>query len=108
MLMKSDFSNKIFLLFLFICSFTNAQQKGEVFKTFPSYPQENINIGYITVTKSMYDLTFHDDTINEKYKNLVKTFFNQRYHGYSKLKTYRLEIAKCFDGWYIENKKLMH
>lgn len=98
----------ITLFFLLICGIATAQQKGEVFKSNPTNPQENINIGYITVTKTMYGLTFEDDTIKNEYKNLVKTFFKERFNGYTSLKKYRLKIEKRLDGWYIEDKKLIY
>ncbi len=97
----------LLIISLLICGIATAQQQGEVFKTNPSNPQENINIGYITVTRTMYGLTFEDDTIKNEYKNLVKTFFKERFNGYSSLKKYRLKIEKRLDGWYIEDK-LIH
>lgn len=59
---------KVLFFLLMLCVSAVAQQKGEVFKTNPSYPQENINIAYITVTKTMYGLNFEDNTIKNKYK----------------------------------------
>lgn len=95
----------LFVLFFFsICSF--AQQKGEVFKMYPTKPQENTETGYVEVTKTMYGLTFVDNTISNEIKSRVETFFKERLKEYTDLKKYRLKVEKRLDGWYIENHKL--
>lgn len=96
------------LLILLFPTLLLAQQKSEVFKVNPSHPQEKTNVGYVVVTKTMYGLTFEDNTIKNEYKNLVKTFFKERLNGYTDLKKYRLKVEKRLDGWYIEDKKLIH
>ncbi|WP_233898202.1 hypothetical protein [Tenacibaculum piscium] len=82
-------------------------RQGEIFKSFPTNPTENINlIGIIEVTKTMYGVTFEDPTISEKYKNAVKIFFKKRLYNYTDLKKYRLNIKKHNDILYIENTEI--
>ncbi len=95
-----------FILLSLLPLFMFSQQNGTVFKQTATNPTENINIGHITVTKTMYGITFKDATLTEPYKQKVRLFFKQRYNGYATLQQYRLKIEKRFGVWYVENHKL--
>jgi hypothetical protein len=99
---------KLLLLIVFplltFAQVTPARSKGEVFKHRPEKPYEDIKkSGLIVVNKTTYGLTFKDNTINDKYKNLVKSFFKQGFSGYSALKPYSLKIEQRQGKYYIEN-----
>lgn len=96
----------LFILFPIVAfgQINAARAKGEVFKHRPEQPYENIDkSGLVVVNKTMYGLTFKDNTIEDKYKNLVKRFFKQGFKGYSDLKTYALKIEKRQGDYYVEN-----
>ena len=89
---------KLLYIALFIlpllCIAQSSRQKGQVFKTRPDYPMENLDkSGEIVVTRTMYRLVFEDDAIPDAYKKIGVQ--------------YRLKVEKrAFGDIYIENQKV--
>lgn len=95
----------LFLLFPLFLSAQNSRNKGEVFKHRPERPYEDVKkTGLIVVKKEVYGLHFEDKNLSQEAKNSVQKFFNQRYHGYTDLKTYQLRIEETPKGWKIEGR----
>lgn len=100
---------KAFLLLLLSWSLSaqSVRQKGEVFKSRPTFPYENINnSGLIVVKKTMYGLYFEDNKLSDETKKRIEKFFNQQNKGYTDFKTYHLKIRRKNDDWFIDNFKL--
>ena len=93
-----------------VCMAQPNRQKGQVFKSRPDYPMENIDIsGEIVVTRTMYRLVFEDDTIPEAYKKMVERFFSQiSSNEFKRIGVqYHLKVEKrAFGDIYIENQKV--
>jgi hypothetical protein len=84
-----------------------ARAKGEVFKSRPTRPNENLNkSGLVVVEKRMYGIYFIDNQLNDTVKERVRKFFRERYNGFTELKKYELKIEKRGSDWYIDNKKV--
>lgn len=67
------------------------RQKGEVFKSRPEKPYENLRFsGEVVVEKGAYGLRFIDRRLSATTKQKVEQFFSRRYQGYTELKTYTL------------------
>ena len=98
------------LILPLVCIAQSSRQKGQVFKTRPDYPMENLDkSGEIVVTRTMYRLVFEDDAIPDAYKKMVGRFFNQVfYNEYKKIGVqYYLKVEKrAFGDIYIENQKV--
>ena len=75
------------LILPLVCIAQSSRQKGQVFKTRPDYPMENLDkSGEIVVTRTMYRLVFEDDAIPDAYKKMVERFFSQVfYNEYKKI-----------------------
>lgn len=108
-MMKKLLYIALFILPL-VCIAQSSRQKGQVFKTRPDYPMENLDkSGEIVVTRTMYRLVFEDDAIPDAYKKMVERFFSQVfYNEYKKIGVqYRLKVEKrAFGDIYIENQKV--
>lgn len=93
-----------------VCMAQSNRQKGQVFKSLPDYPMENIDkSGEIVVTRTMYRLVFEDDTIPEGYKKMVERFFSQiSSNEFKRIGVqYHLKVEKrAFGDIYIENQKV--
>lgn len=93
-----------------VCGAQFSRQKGQVFKSRPDYPMENLDkSGEIVVTRTMYRLVFEDDTIPDAYKKMVERFFRQVFSNeYKKIGVqYHLKVEKrAFGDIYIENEKV--
>lgn len=87
---------------LFLSAQTN-KGKGEVFKSRPERPYENVKkTGLVVVKKGMYGLVFEDKNLSPEVRKKVQIFFNRRYNGYTDLKTYGLRIEDTPKGWKID------
>ncbi len=93
------------IILLFICGSAIAQQQGQVFKKFPQSPTERVfDNGTIEVTKSVYGLTFKDNSIPKAYKNAVKLFFKDNLNSiYEPMKNYKLKVAKKHGYIWVES-----
>lgn len=94
-----------------VCIAQSSRQKGQVFKTRPDYPMENLDkSGEIVVTRTMYRLVFEDDAIPDAYKKMTEKFMqslltNEKYK--KRFVQYRLKVEKrAFGDIYIENQKV--
>lgn len=84
-----------------------AREKGEVFKSKPTSPNENLNqSGLVVVEKRMYGIYFYDDELSNEVKERIRKFFRERYNGFTELKKYELKIEKRGSEWFIENNKV--
>ncbi len=93
----------LFILLPFFLSAQANRPKGEVFKSRPERPYEDIRkTGLVTVKKGMYGLVFEDKNLSPEVRKKVQIFFNRRYNGYTDLKTYELRIEDTPKGWKID------
>ena len=91
----------LFPLFLSAQAYSN-RGKGEVFKSYPEKPYEDVKKTGVIVDKTLYGLKFKDNKLPKEVKNRVQKFFNKRYNGYTDLKTYELHIEDTSKGLKIE------